>query len=116
MGVGAVDDSYSPPDWLTEDFLQDVLREYFKDDTLQVRDLKAEPMPSGGYASEMHRACFQLTRNHKQIDFSVIIKVSTTRRLFLLISDEVNKLNLYFSFRYIYIYIYKYFYTNELCR
>lgn len=76
MGAGDPEKQiYSPPEWLDQQFLQDVLREYFKNDTVNIIGLKVEPMTSAGYASEMHRASFQLSRNDEQVDFSVIIKV-----------------------------------------
>uniref|UniRef100_A0A1B0B3Q9 CHK kinase-like domain-containing protein n=1 Tax=Glossina palpalis gambiensis TaxID=67801 RepID=A0A1B0B3Q9_9MUSC len=86
MGTGTKD--YTPPDWLTVEFLQDVLKEYFKDDTdtLEVHNMKVgaaavtSSKGSGGekvhgFASEMHCAILQLKRNHALSKFSVILKV-----------------------------------------
>lgn len=86
MGTGTKD--YTPPDWLTVEFLQDVLREYFKDDTLEVHNMKVRAAAvtsstdSGGeevhgFASEMHCAILQLKRNQALSKFSVILKVRT---------------------------------------
>ncbi|XP_037953861.1 uncharacterized protein LOC119684003 [Teleopsis dalmanni] len=76
MGTGAKD--YQPPEWITTDFLQDVLKEYFKDDTLQVSNLVIKSTYTGdkpnGFASEMHRAIFHLARSGVDGKFSVIIK------------------------------------------
>uniref|UniRef100_A0A1A9WJF6 CHK domain-containing protein n=1 Tax=Glossina brevipalpis TaxID=37001 RepID=A0A1A9WJF6_9MUSC len=84
MGTGSK--NYTPPDWLTAEFLQDVLKEYFKDDTLEVQDmtLREAAVTSSaeggkekvsGFASEMHRAVLQLKRSNTLSKFSVIIKV-----------------------------------------
>uniref|UniRef100_A0A1B0G5F5 CHK kinase-like domain-containing protein n=1 Tax=Glossina morsitans morsitans TaxID=37546 RepID=A0A1B0G5F5_GLOMM len=84
MGTGTKD--YTPPDWLTVEFLQDVLREYFKDDTLEVHNMKVRAAAvtsstdsSGekvhGFASEMHCAILQLKRNQALSKFSVILKL-----------------------------------------
>ncbi|XP_055856530.1 uncharacterized protein LOC129919611 [Episyrphus balteatus] len=76
MGTGS--NTYQPPEWLTSDFLQDVLKEYFKDDTIQVQNMivrsACEPGKVQGFASEIHRASFDLVRNSEPGKFSVIIK------------------------------------------
>ncbi|XP_067646954.1 uncharacterized protein [Eurosta solidaginis] len=76
MGTGSK--NYQPPEWITADFLQDVLKEYFKDDTLQVHEIVVKNAMSGengsGYASEMHRATFNLARKEGTGRSSVIIK------------------------------------------
>ncbi|XP_030374817.1 uncharacterized protein LOC115624329 [Scaptodrosophila lebanonensis] len=76
MGTGAK--NYQAPDWVTIEFLQDVLKEHFKDDTLEVSDLLVKSVNTGdaaaGFASEMHRATFNLQRNNAKSKFSVIIK------------------------------------------
>ncbi|XP_017488034.1 PREDICTED: uncharacterized protein LOC108376340 [Rhagoletis zephyria] len=77
MGTGAK--NYQPPEWITAEFLQDVLKEYFKDDTLEVREIVVKSALGGanvgsGYASEMHRATFNLARKDGTGRFSVIIK------------------------------------------
>lgn len=78
MGTGAK--NYTPPEWITAEFLQDVLKEYFKDDTLEVHEIVVKGITAGedvgsGFASEMHRAIFNLKRNDVTGKFSVIIKV-----------------------------------------
>ncbi|XP_011294434.1 uncharacterized protein LOC101893605 [Musca domestica] len=77
MGTGAA--NYTPPEWITAEFLQDVLKEYFKDDTLEVHEIVVKSVSTdaargSGFASEMHRAIFNLKRNDVTGKFSVIIK------------------------------------------
>lgn len=78
MGTGAK--NYTAPEWITAEFLQDVLKEYFKDDTLEVHEIVVKSVTTGGevgngFASEMHRAVFNLKRHDVTGKFSVIIKV-----------------------------------------
>lgn len=77
MGTGAK--NYQAPEWITAEFLQDVLKEYFKDNSLEVSDIMVKSATVGesgnGFASEMHRASFNLTRQNVKGKFSVIIKV-----------------------------------------
>ena len=78
MGTGAK--NYTPPEWITAEFLQDVLKEYFKDDTLEMHEIVVKSVNGSdelgsGFASEMHRAIFNLKRNDVTGKFSVIIKV-----------------------------------------
>lgn len=77
MGTGS--QTYTPPEHITSDFLQDVLKEYFKDETLRISDLIIRAAGNGGergkgFASEMHRATFNMTKNGETSKFSVIIK------------------------------------------
>ncbi|XP_075145283.1 uncharacterized protein LOC142220179 [Haematobia irritans] len=77
MGTGAA--NYNPPEWITAEFLQDVLKEYFKDDSLEVHEIIVKSASAGaergsGFASEMHRATFNLKRKDVTGKFSVIIK------------------------------------------
>lgn len=76
MGTGSK--TYQPPEWLTVEFLQDVLKEYFKDETIQVENMivrsASSPDVVQGFASEIHRATFDLVRNSEAGKFSVIIK------------------------------------------
>ncbi|XP_055923415.1 uncharacterized protein LOC129953903 [Eupeodes corollae] len=77
MGTGSKT-TYQPPEWLTSDFLQDVLKEYFKDNTILVKNMIVQsacsPGKVEGFASELHRATFNLVRNAEPGKFSVIIK------------------------------------------
>ncbi|ALC47964.1 CG31098 [Drosophila busckii] len=76
MGTGKR--NYQAPEWLTTEFLQDVLKEHFKEEALSVSDLLVKSTTVGdktsGFASEMHRACFNLQRGDVKSKFSVIIK------------------------------------------
>ncbi|EDV93533.1 uncharacterized protein LOC6564207 [Drosophila grimshawi] len=76
MGTGKK--NYQAPDWLTVEFLQDVLKEHFKEESLTVSDLLVKSAQVGdvvaGFASEMHRACFQLQRGDVKTKFSVFVK------------------------------------------
>lgn len=79
MGTGAK--NYTAPEWITAEFLQDVLKEYFKDNTLEVHEIIVKSVTAteggemgSGFASEMHRATFNLKRNDVTGKFSVIIK------------------------------------------
>lgn len=77
MGTGSKT-NYQPPEWLTADFLQDVLKEYFKDDTIVVENMIVRnaftPGKVEGLASEIHRVNFDLIRNSEAGKFSVIVK------------------------------------------
>lgn len=95
MGTGAA--NYTPPEWITAEFLQDVLKEYFKDDTLEVHEIIVKIVTVGaergsGFASEMHRATFNLKRNDVTGKFSVIIKVN-----YILIYDYIMHIHTYIS-------------------
>ncbi|XP_022220621.1 uncharacterized protein LOC111072847 [Drosophila obscura] len=77
MGTGTK--NYLAPEWLTVEFLQDVLKEHFKEETLTVSELLVKSAQVGdtavGFASEMHRATFNLQRGEAaKSKFSVIIK------------------------------------------
>ncbi|BFF89757.1 uncharacterized protein DMAD_08436 [Drosophila madeirensis] len=77
MGTGT--NNYIAPEWLTVEFLQDVLKEHFKEETLTVSELLVKSAQVGdtaaGFASEMHRATFNLQRGEAaKSKFSVIIK------------------------------------------
>lgn len=64
MGTGSK--NYQAPEWLTAEFLQDVLKEHFKEEQLAVTELIVKSAQVGdqaaGFASEMHRASFNLQR------------------------------------------------------
>lgn len=76
MGTGKK--NYVAPEWLTVDFLQDVLKEHFKEEQLTVSDLVVKSANVGdvaaGFASEMHRANFNLLRGDLKSKFSVFVK------------------------------------------
>ncbi|KAH8330351.1 hypothetical protein KR067_001592 [Drosophila pandora] len=77
MGTGKK--NYQAPEWLTADFLQDVLKEHFKEEQLAVTELIVKSAQVGdqavGFASEMHRASFNLQRGSAaKSKFSVIVK------------------------------------------
>ncbi|EDW05260.1 uncharacterized protein Dmoj_GI21400 [Drosophila mojavensis] len=76
MGTGKK--NYQAPEWLTAEFLQDVLKEHFKEESLIVADLLVKSAQVGdvvaGFASEMHRACFNLQRGNVKSKFSVFVK------------------------------------------
>lgn len=76
MGTGKK--NYVAPEWLTVDFLQDVLKEHFKEEQLTVSDLVVKSANVGdvaaGFASEMHRASFNLLRGDVKRKFSVFVK------------------------------------------
>ncbi|KAL7728368.1 hypothetical protein ACLKA6_007460 [Drosophila palustris] len=76
MGTGKR--NYAAPEWLTAEFVQDVLKEHFKEEQLTVSDLLVKSANVGdvvaGFASEMHRACFNLQRGDVKSKFSVFVK------------------------------------------
>ncbi|XP_068156991.1 uncharacterized protein [Drosophila tropicalis] len=79
MGTGKK--NYQSPEWLTAEFLQDVLKEHFKEESqVTVTDLLVKSVQVGevanGFASEMHRATFNLQRGEtaSKSKFSVIVK------------------------------------------
>ncbi|XP_016952788.1 uncharacterized protein LOC108026378 [Drosophila biarmipes] len=77
MGTGSK--NYQAPEWLTAEFLQDVLKEHFKEEQLAVTELLVKSAQVGdqaaGFASEMHRASFNLQRGSApKSKFSVIVK------------------------------------------
>lgn len=77
--MGTSSKEYTQPEWLTIDFLLDILRNHFKNETLEINELvvkKATISQNSGYASELHRASLIITMNGKEDKFSVIVKVS----------------------------------------
>lgn len=77
MGTGLKE--YIAPEWLTRDFLLDILRNHFKNDSLEIKELvvkKAAISNNSGYASELHRASLIITKEGKDEKFSMIVKVS----------------------------------------
>lgn len=77
--MGTSSKEYLAPEWLTREFLLDILRNHFKNESLEIKELvvkKAAISNNSGYASELHRASLIITKDGKEEKFSVMIKVS----------------------------------------
>lgn len=76
--MGTSSKEYTAPEWLTRDFLLDILRNHFKNESLEIKELvvkKATISKNSGFASELHRATVILINDGKEEIFSVIVKV-----------------------------------------
>lgn len=77
--MGTSPKEYTSPEWLTRDFLLDILRNHFKNESLEIKELvvkKADISLNSGYASELHRASLIIVKDEQEEKFSLIIKVS----------------------------------------
>lgn len=65
------------PDWITKDYLVDVLKKSFPEDSIVLNDYQITPGSSVGdnYVCQILRIKFDLTRNGKQENISMISKV-----------------------------------------
>ncbi|XP_061393297.1 uncharacterized protein LOC133328768 [Musca vetustissima] len=72
--------SWQPPVWLSNDYLQEVLQTYLKDDTVQITNVDIRPATGNGenYASVMSRIKITFTRstNTEPTTLSFILKYS----------------------------------------
>ncbi|XP_055382978.1 uncharacterized protein LOC129613086 [Condylostylus longicornis] len=74
MGTGAIE--YNPPEWLTQSFLEEILRDHFNDVNINVSNLRTISLvKTNGYASILHKCQFKYTKDNENFDkFSLIIK------------------------------------------
>lgn len=76
--MGTSSKEYIAPEWLTREFLLDILRNHFKNESLEIKELivkKATISKNSGFASELHRASMVITKDGKEEKFSLIVKV-----------------------------------------
>ncbi|KAL5285584.1 hypothetical protein ACFFRR_007345 [Megaselia abdita] len=75
--MGTTSNEYTAPEWLTREFLLDLLRNHFKNESLEIKELvvkKATISKNSGFASELHRASLIITKDGKEEKFSLIVK------------------------------------------